>query len=198
MARIFAVYWVVLSRISDRQLTGDGPHFVGIFFNAVCAGLDTNLLATAAYHLQTNRQNKQYNKPILSQHCHYNSEHQNNWDTFVQLQTNASRIQTPTTTKTTPSSLALTRVPPAASRQPPPSLVFSQTNKLVSSKELQNPLLDQVRLVQTKVKTAASRAQRQHKKRFGKQEKQIPTFAKKDLSYLDKNALSASTKADDT
>lgn len=83
MERIFLEDWVVRYGIPDRLLMDKGPKFVENFFNAVCVALETKLITTTAYHRQTNGQTEHYNKTILSRLCHYISEHQDDWDTFV-------------------------------------------------------------------------------------------------------------------
>lgn len=82
-ARIFVEVLVMPYGIPDRLLTGRGQQFLGKVFNAVCVSLGTRPMKMAAFRPQTNRKTEWYNKNVVGRLCHFISENQHDWNTFV-------------------------------------------------------------------------------------------------------------------
>lgn len=78
-------HWFIPYGIPNTILSGNGPQFVADFWKTVCYILFIRRKKTTPYHRQTNGQAESYNRTITKSLRHYVSEHQINWDLFVQL-----------------------------------------------------------------------------------------------------------------
>ena len=112
VADAFLGMWIYPYGVPDYLLTDNGSQFISEFFERICAALGTTHLRTTAYHPATNGQAERYNRTLAQRLRHYVSEHQDDWDDFVQPLTYAYNMQVHKTTNTTPFALSLTRHPP--------------------------------------------------------------------------------------
>ena len=107
----------------NTLLTDNGPQFTAKFFEAVCGLLGILHVLTTAYHPQKNGQAETFNRTLATRLRHYVSEHQRDWDDYVQPLTYAYNMQVHKSTGTTPFDLILTRHPPGISVQAPSSAI---------------------------------------------------------------------------
>ena len=112
IAAVFLNNWIMPYGIPDTILTDNGSQFIAEFFKTVCHILGVRRKTTTAYHPQTNGQAERYNKTIAKRLRHYVSEHQNDWDQYVQPLTYAYNAQVHATTGLPPFNLTIARPPP--------------------------------------------------------------------------------------
>ena len=101
----------------DTLLTDNGPQFTAKFFESVSGMLGIRYVLTTAYPPQTYGQAERFNRTLVARLRQYVSEHQRDWDDYVQPLTYAYNMQVHRSTGTTPFDLTLTRHPPGISVQ---------------------------------------------------------------------------------
>lgn len=87
---VFVDHFIVLDGIPGHLLASNGPPFVKTFMAILCAFLKLKDLTTTASHPQSIDQVKRCNIKIVTRLQYYFTEHQENWDIFVQLPTYAN------------------------------------------------------------------------------------------------------------
>lgn len=75
--------WILPYDITNYELIDNGPHIVRKFFTLwVFSGVKK--VRTTAYHSQANSQVERYNRLLVARSRHYDFEHGNDWDTYVE------------------------------------------------------------------------------------------------------------------
>lgn len=113
VAEAFLQNWVYAYGIPKYILTDNGPQFTSKLFEYVSVVLGIDHLRTTAYHPETNGQSERYNRTLVTRLSHYVSEHQNDWDEYVQPLTYSYNNHVHRTTGFVPFSLALLYSPPS-------------------------------------------------------------------------------------
>lgn len=88
IATIFYDHWIVQYEIFAHLLKDNRSHFVSTFFERICNFLGLKPLTITAFHHLRNGQAERYNRMLISRMRRYVSEHQRNWDIFVEQLTN--------------------------------------------------------------------------------------------------------------
>ena len=112
VAEAFLDCWIMPYGIPNAILSDNGPQFVAKFFELLCVMLGIKHLTTTAYHPETNGQAERYNRTLAARLRHFVSEHQDDWDAYIQPLTYAYNAQVHRSTNATPFSLVLSRHPP--------------------------------------------------------------------------------------
>lgn len=81
---IFLDNWVIPYEIPSHVLTDSGLQLVSKFFTTLGPFLGVKKFTTTSHHQQTNVQVDRYNKTLVERLCCYVSDHQRDWDTYVQ------------------------------------------------------------------------------------------------------------------
>lgn len=121
---VFVDNWNIPHDILTYLMTEKGLQFVSKFFAAVTARLGTRHLMTTAYRPQTNGQVERFNRTVVARLRHFVTEHQTNWDQYVQLLTHEYNDQVHRPTGTTPFSFVLSRQTPGPITANPASAIF--------------------------------------------------------------------------
>lgn len=108
-ACIFSEHWVSNYGIPSKLLANNGPQFVSKIFVAVCSILKGNNITTAEYHPQSNGQAERFYSTLISRLCHYLSENQTDWGTYLLLLTYTYNVQVHNSINESRFSLTLTK-----------------------------------------------------------------------------------------
>lgn len=111
-ANAFLSYWVFAYGKPGYVVTDCSNQFLSDFFAALGVSIGTTHITTTSCHRQTNVRPKRYNPTLLARFSQYISQHQTNWDLYVQSLTYAYNTKVRRSTDTPPSDLTLTRHPP--------------------------------------------------------------------------------------
>ena len=173
VANAFMEHWICPYGIPTYILTDNGPQFVAKIFDHLVTMLGVSHLRTTAYHPQTNGQAERYNRTLVTRLIHYVSEHQNDWDQFVQPLTYAYNTQVHRTTGFAPFELTLARAPKAplaaytdvpADLLKPKRRLTDDTDDVPNVKEQARRLRDRVRVMVDKARRTSSVAQERYKR----------------------------------
>ncbi|CDF32213.1 unnamed protein product [Chondrus crispus] len=186
VAQTFLDAWVYPYGMPDTLLTDNGPQFTAKFFEAVCGLLGIRHVLTTAYHPQTNGQAERFNRTLATRLRHYVSEHQRDWDDYVQPLTYAYNMQVHKSTGTTPFDLVLTRHPPGISVQAPSSAIPSPNGSEPTSAQMKRITLQRVRKILSRAGTKLTHAQAQYKRNFDKAVRTLPSFEVGQEVFLDR------------
>lgn len=76
--------WVFPHGVPQPVLTDNCPQFIAQLFPYICAVLGMRRIYITAYHPQSKGQAESYNKSLADRLRHYVSDHQPDWDLYVQ------------------------------------------------------------------------------------------------------------------
>ncbi|CAN8069116.1 unnamed protein product [Agarophyton chilense] len=142
-------------------------------------------VTTTAYHPQSNDQAQRFNRTLLDPLAHYVSEHQLDWDEYVEPLVYAYNTQVHAFTGTTPFDLTLTRAPPPIAFDLPESIIPQDITEGMTATQAKRYSSRRIDRILQSVKTVLTKAQRRYKCNFDKADWKTPTFEKVDLFYLD-------------
>lgn len=89
ITNLFFDYWIVSYELPRYPLANNGVQFTSKFFATLRTLHDVKHIITTAYHPQTKSKAGRYNRAILICLRHYVTEHQKDWNTFLQRLTHA-------------------------------------------------------------------------------------------------------------
>ena len=184
MAATLLNNWIIPYGIPNSILSDNGPQFVAEFWKTTLAILGINHKTTTSYHPQTNGQAERYNKTIVSRLRHYVSEHQDNWDKFVQTLTYAYNSQVHRSTGTSPFSLTITRIPPCPIIDAISTSSPSDMNTTPSSRTMRIRILDKLKSITSKSDVNSAKAHMLYKKYADRTIKHLPVFKPGDYVFL--------------
>ena len=184
VAKAFLDHWVYAYGAPQYLLTDNGPQFIAKFFDSVCGLLGIQHYLTAFYHPQTNGKAERFNKTILSRLRHYISEHQQDWDEYLQPLTYAYNSQVHRTTETTPFDLVVTRPPPDILVEPPQHLQLPTTD--VTPAQAKRGILDRLRRTLATARTKLTSHQKRMKDNFDQKVRQQPTIRRGDRIFINR------------
>lgn len=111
LAMAFLVHWIYLYGLHVYVLTDSGPQFVAKLFEHLCSDLGLKHLFTTAYHQQNNGKVERFNRTLASRVSRYDTEHQLDWDAYVQTLVHAYIIKVRLSTGTTSFDLTFIQAP---------------------------------------------------------------------------------------
>ena len=186
VAQAFLDSWVYPYGMPDTVLTDNGPQFTAKFFESVCGLLGIRHVLTTAYHPQTNGQAERFNRTLGIRLRHYVTEHQRDWDEFVQPLTYAYNMQVHRSTGTTPFDLVLTRHPPGISVSMPTSAVPPDRHTEPTTAQMKRITMRRLRQVLARASEKMTQAQAQYKRHFDKTVSALPEFRPGEEIFLDR------------
>ena len=186
VAQAFLDSWVYPYGVPDTLLTDNGPQFTAKFFESVCGLLGIRHVLTTAYHPQTNGQAERFNRTLGTRLRHYVTEHQRDWDEFVQPLTYAYNMQVHRSTGTTPFDLVLTRHPPGIAVSIPTSAVPPDRHVEPTTAQMKRITMRRLREVLARASEKLTHAQAQYKRQFDKTVSEPPTFLPGEEVFLDR------------
>lgn len=131
VATAFLGNWIYPYGITGTVLSDNGSQFISAFLKTVCRVLGTRHVFTTSYHPPTNGNTELYNKTLVDRLRHYISEHQDDWDQYIQPRTYSYNTQVHRSTGFTPFNLTLRPHPRAQSSLPlPRPLRTTRTHRL--------------------------------------------------------------------
>ena len=186
-------HWILPYGIPESILTDNGSQFIAEFFKTVCYILGIKRKTTTAYHPQTNGQAERYNKTIAARLRHYVSEHQDNWDMFVQPLTYAYNNQVHASTGTTPFNLALSRSPPSPIFNDESTIAPLDDTVTPSSRTMRAHLLKRLSTMFDKADSISARARARYKRYADRSIKLEAVFNPGDFVLLQRPPSEAKT-----
>ena len=147
IAQEFIDAWLYPYGIPDTLLTDNGPQFTAKFFAPVGRLLGIRYVLTTAYQPQTNGQAERFNCTLATRLRLYVSEHQREWDDYVQPLTYAYNMQVHWSTGTTLFDPILTRHPPVISVQAPSTSIPSSSGIEPTTTQMRRLTLQRVRQI---------------------------------------------------
>ena len=168
-------------------LTDNGPQFAAKFFEAVCIINGIKHVFTTAYHPQTNGQVERFNKTLAARLRHYVSEHQKDWDEFVQPLTYAYNMQVHRSTGTTPFDLVLSRNPKGILTESVGNLPEGTAN-VGSPAAVKRNTLNRLRYALSRAKVNLTKAQQRYKNDFDKRVRTLLRVEPGQMVFVNKPA----------
>ena len=206
VAAAFLENWICPYGMPEYLLTDNGPQFVARTFEFLTVMLGVVHVRTTAYHPQTNGQAERYNRTLVTRLVHYVSEHQNDWDQYVQPLTYAYNSQVHRTTGFTPFELVLNKAPKTPLDvyvdiaddlvRPASRRLTDKNDDTANAKEEARRLRLRLRAMIDKARRNSSVAQERYKRNSDRRVRFRVTVQEGDYVYLTRPPSSARTVAE--
>ncbi|CAN8073108.1 unnamed protein product [Agarophyton chilense] len=179
VATAFLSHWVYPYGMLLYLLTDNGSQLVSQFFSHVC-------------------QAERFNRILLYRLAQYVSEHQLDWDDYVEPPVYADNTQLHASTGKTPFDLTLTIAPLPIAVDLQESIIPQDITEGMAPTQAKHYSRRRIDRILQSARTVLTKAQRRYKSNLDKAVWNTPTFGKRDLVYLDRSPKDSEELEDTT